>query len=148
MLKVFAYSRLRVYLWQNSKHILIFYSGWNSNLLGETVQSLKKNIRQVKCLIPRTGNLDPDFQIFFDDESASSDSYIDYSNGELRRDKSPLQIHEQSTYVVYSSCLHEFLIYCIKCGNQISSNLTEEFGCTESQLTCCFIWVDGILIFI
>ena len=138
MLKVFAYSRLRVYLWQNSKHILIFYSGWNSNLLGETVLSLKKHYTS-EMSNPQDRKFRSRFPNFFDDESASSDSHIDYWNGETRRDKSPMQIHEQSTYVVCRSCLHEFLIYCIKWGNQISSNLTEEFECTESQLTCPFI---------
>ena len=83
----------------------------------------------------RAAKLDPDFEIPSDGESASSDSDTDESSGESWRDRSSLPIQEQSTYLVYESCLHELFKYCIKCGNQILSNVTEELGYTGSQLT-------------
>ena len=67
----------------------------------------------------RAAKLDSDFEIPSDGESASSDADTDKSNGEPWHDRSSLPIHQQSTYLVYKSCLHELFKHCIKCGNQI-----------------------------
>ena len=73
----------------------------------------------------RAAKLDPDFEIPSVGESASSNSDSDESSGESWCDRSLLPMHEQSTNLVYESCLHELFTYCIKCGKQILSNVTE-----------------------
>ena len=95
----------------------------------------------------RAAKLDSNFEIPSDGESASSDSDSDESSGEPWCDRSSLPIHEQSTYLVYEFCLHELCKYRIKCGNQILSNVAEEFGYTGSQLTYRFTCANGMLIF-
>ena len=94
----------------------------------------------------RAAKLDPDFEIPSDGESASSDLDTDKSNREPWCDRSSLPIHEQSPYLVYKSCLHELFKHCIKYGNQILLNITEEFGYTGSHLTYRFTCANGILL--
>ena len=76
-------------------------------------------------MISRAVKLDPNLEIGFGGQGTSSDSDGGNSFGEPWQDRSLLLIHEKSDYVVYDSCFHEPFIFCIKCRNQISSNLQE-----------------------